>query len=380
MFPGRLIQLPCLFALAAACGFADDPADLLGLIRAHMRDYLAHLPDYTCRVTLERSRRLSPQAAFVLDDRLRLDVVYAGARELYAWPGDDRFEHGIADLLPGRGMTSEGSYALHMRKLFLSDAAIFRPPVETICQGAPCIQLDFAVPASHSGYSLGGSGGSAPAALAGSVWFDRGSRDIRRLLVRVDDPPPSIRIGATREETVYGPVPFGDSVAVLPLASELLLTDRDGSQARNHSSFDQCHQYAGLATISYGAAPGAPSVVPGPPAASHAVSWPRGVDLEIALDEPIGPTLAAGDLFTATVKRTGAHVAGRLTGMQHIKDGGHEFWAIGLTLLKVGGKPELRRAAGMKPPWRRAFGGNSVFIRGAEPTLPLGFTMTWRVK
>jgi hypothetical protein len=42
-------------------------------------------------VTLDRSRRPSAQVDFELEDRLRLDVAYAAARELYAWPGDDQF-------------------------------------------------------------------------------------------------------------------------------------------------------------------------------------------------------------------------------------------------------------------------------------------------
>jgi hypothetical protein len=348
-----------------------------------MRDYLAHLPDYTCRVTLDRSRRPSIQAQFELDDRLRLDVAYAGARELYAWPGDDRFESGIEDLIPGHGMISDGSYALHTRKLFLSDAAVFRAPVEAVCGDEPCLQLDFAVPASRSGYSLGGSGGSAPAALAGSIWFDRNSLDIWRLLVRVDDPPPTVRIAATREETIYGPVAFGEMAAVLPQSSELLLTDRNGSQSLNRSTFRQCHQYAGTATITYGAQ----EVVPTPAAQATRISLPAGLELEMVLDERIGPEPGAGDLFTATVTGAatrrgttvpaGARVTGRLTRMQRAEDG----WSIGLTLLKVewagsiaGARARLRRAPGMKPP------RDSVWVKGRDPVLAAGMAMTWRVE
>jgi len=374
-------------ALAAPVGPAADSADRLGRILVHMRDYVAHLPDYTCRVTLDRLRRPSVHADFDLDDRLRLDVAYSGARELYAWPGDERFETGIEDLIPGHGMISDGSYALHTRKLFFSDAAQFRPPTEAVCAGEPCLQLDFAVPASRSGYSLGGSGGSAPAALAGSVWFDRESLDIRRLLVRVDEPPPTVRIAATREETVYGPVPFGDTVAVLPLSSELLLTDRNGSQSLNRSTFHQCRQYTGTATISYGTQ--AIAAVPAPQVLE--ISLPAGLELELALDGRIGPEPAAGDLFTATVTRAstirsltvpaGASVTGRLTRMQHIKDGSRDSWSIGLTLLKVEWQgnvarvpARLRRARGMRPP------RDSILVAGRDPVLPAGLPMTWRVE
>ena len=49
---------------------------------------------------------------FELEDRWRLEVAYAGARELYAWPGDDRFEKELRAFSPARGMVSDGSYAL----------------------------------------------------------------------------------------------------------------------------------------------------------------------------------------------------------------------------------------------------------------------------
>src|ERR1044071_8903113 len=105
--------------LAGFCCFAADDGDLLPRIRDHMRGYLARLPDYTCRVTIERSGRRNARTAFELTDRLRLEIAYANGREYYAWPGDDRFENGI-DGLPHRGLVSEGSWALHARKLFLT--------------------------------------------------------------------------------------------------------------------------------------------------------------------------------------------------------------------------------------------------------------------
>ncbi len=80
------------------------PQPLVDRIREHMRNYVSHLPDYTCRVTLERFARRSSRAPFELNDRIRLEVAYSGGKELYSWPGDDRFEAGIEDLLPGHGM------------------------------------------------------------------------------------------------------------------------------------------------------------------------------------------------------------------------------------------------------------------------------------
>src|SRR5690349_16012167 len=131
-----------LLCLGACRLTAADP-DLLERIREHMREYLAHLPDYTCRVTIERSDRRNPRARFSVRDRLRLEIAYAGGREYYAWPGDNHFESTIDELLPRNGMVSEGSFALHMRKLFLTSDAEFAEPREEDGK----VRLDFAVPA-----------------------------------------------------------------------------------------------------------------------------------------------------------------------------------------------------------------------------------------
>ena len=151
----RLLILAC----AAACSTAADAPALVSRIREHMREYIAHLPDYTCRITLERFTRLKPRTPFDLGDRLRLEVAYTGGQELYSWPGDDRFESGIEALLPGHGMVSNGSYALHVRSLFLRDVAEFAPPQEEKCDQLPCVRLDFHISALRSGYALSAGGG-----------------------------------------------------------------------------------------------------------------------------------------------------------------------------------------------------------------------------
>ena len=121
------------------------------------------------------------------------------------------------------------------------------------------------------------------------------------------------------------------------------------------------------------------------------VSLPAGLELELALNDRIGPEPAVGDLFTATVTRpsmnraitvpAGGRVTGRLTRMQHSKDGTRNLWSIGLTLLRVEWpgniakvSARLRRAQGMKPP------RDTIWVVGRDPVLPAGLPMTWRVE
>jgi hypothetical protein len=288
-----------------------------------MREYVAHLPDYTCRTTLERFLRPKARARFEQSDRLRLEVAYTGGQELYSWPGEDRFEGGIEILLPGHGMVSNGSYALHVRNLFLRDVAEFAAPREEKCDDRACVRLDFHIPAVRSGYSLSAGSGSAPAALAGSAWFEGSTLDIVRLEVRVDEAPRSVRIAATRETTLYTRARIGEVEFVVPGESELLLRDRDGRELLNRSRFDQYRRYAGSATVSY--APTGDAPVAAPPARAPA---PRlGKQVTAALDTEIGESAAIGDGFTTTTEE-GVQVSGRITEMRRAG----KVWLVDLTL------------------------------------------------
>lgn len=340
-----------ILACAAACSSAADAPPLVSRIREHMRQYVAHLPDYTCRITLERFKRPKTRAPFEPGDRLRLEVAYAGGQELYSWPGDDRFESGIEDLLPGHGMVSNGSYALHVRNLFLRDVAEFAAPREETCQGRPCVRLDFHIPALRSGYAISAGNRSAPATIVGSAWFnaaspDAASLDILRLEVRVDEAPRSVRIAATRETTVYARARIGEVEFVVPGVSELLLRDRDGSELLNRSRFDQYRRYAGSATVSYTPAGGAPAAAP--PARPAA---PRvGKQLTAALDGEIGEDAAIGDGFTATTPDD-VQVSGRITAMRRVG----KVWIVELKLFGMvrRGLP-LPVKAGTKLTWKVA--------------------------
>ncbi|MBS1855344.1 MAG: hypothetical protein JST11_08265 [Acidobacteria bacterium] len=275
------------------CCFAAGESELLSRIRAHMREYLARLPDYTCRVTIERAQRRGSRGEWSVIDRLRLEIAYAGGHEYYAWPGDGRFESTIEELLPARGMVSEGSWALHMRKLFLTGDARFDEPRAD----GDTLRVDFQVPASRSGFAVSAGGESAPAALAGSVWFDPKTLDVERLEVRVDDTPPAVRIAGTREQTVYGREVVGDLPVVLPVNSELVLRDRDGSQRRNRSRFDDCHRYAGSATVRYGGVPDAsPPTAPAP-----GPGYRKGQRVVVTFAAGIPADVAIGDRFTSEV-------------------------------------------------------------------------------
>jgi hypothetical protein len=304
--PFRLMAALC----AGVFCCAGQPQDLLTRIREHMREYVSQLPDYTCRVTIERSTRRSGRSEFALTDRLRLEVAYTGGNELYAWPGSASFERTIEELLPAHGMVSNGSYALHMRTLFLRNVARFGEPQKS----GGRVELTFSVPAVLSGYALSTGAGSVPAGLEGSVWLDAGTLDLVRLEVRV-----ATRLAHSAETTTYTRARIGDVEFVVPQTSELVLVDPERMQLRNLSRFDDYHRFAGMSTVHY---------EPVPEAAPAPVKKER-----TELDEEIGPDAAIGD-------RVGA---GRITDMRRV---GKDSWNIEVTV----GKSVIRKT--VKLVWR----------------------------
>jgi hypothetical protein len=263
-------------------------------------------------------------------------VAYTGGNELYAWPDSGAFERSIEELLPAHGMVSNGSYALHVRTLFLRSVAQFSEPRKS----GGRIELDFSVPAVRSGYAMSTSAGSVPAGLEGSVRLDPASLDLERLEVRV-----MTRLANSLEITTYARARIGDVEFVAPLTSELTLIDRDRIQLRNSSRFDEYHRYAGSATIRYEPG-GDPPVDQSPPAARDPL--PPGNQITAALERAIEPDAAIGDQFTA-IAEGGAHVKGRITDMRRAGTA----WTIELTL----GKGVIRRTvrlplpAGWKAKW-----------------------------
>ncbi len=334
------------FLGAAGCLSAADDAALALRIREHMRQYVQQLPDYTCRVTLERFTRPQARAAFELRDRVRAEVAYTGGKELYSWPGDEHFESGIADLLPGRGLLSEGSYALHLRNLFLKDVATFRGPREEKCGAHTCLRLDFEIPAGRSGFSVSAGGGHAAAALAGAAWFEPQTLEIERLEVRVDDAPRSVRIASTRETTEYVRVRIGEGEFVLPGMSELVLRDRDGGELWNRARFDRYHRYAGSSSVMYGPVTDAPVMNE----ARREVPVFRGRQVTAVLDAAMSDEACIGDGFSATAA-DGTRVAGRVSEMRRVRG----RWLVDLAL--EGGALVRRGVAlplgqGMKLTWK----------------------------
>lgn len=231
---------------------AADPVELLKRIRVKMTEVLEHLPDYTCRQTIERSVRHPGFDKFVSSDTLHFEVSYVGGREMFARPGADRFEEKTLSEMVGGGAIGTGTFALHAKAVFAGDSALFTYAGETVEDGRIGIQFDFRVPRAKSTFQIRANGGTpVTVGYRGQFRVDAGTLDLIRLQVDVDDLPSGFPIVGTGETMEYRRIPIGHTAFLLPYSSRLIVRDAAGMESRNVTTFDGCRQYTGESVIRF---------------------------------------------------------------------------------------------------------------------------------
>lgn len=303
----------CLFLQASA----PQPT-LLHRIRAHMAEILGRMPDYTCRETIKRNQRGSESGSFVAVDTVRVEVSYVGGKELFAWPGADKFEEKtkLSDLVRG-GSIGTGSFALHSTTIFQSDAPTFSYVGETTLDGHPAVQFAFEVPRLRSKYLVATGSVSGYVGYHGWFWADPDSLDVLRLQLMTDDVPEELGIRQITETLEYSRQRIGGASFLLPLSSEMMGTFEAGSQWRNRLRFDRCRQYTGESSIHFAEDTDAPSAAA---PLAEAGPLPPNLTLEMVLTSDIDMVHAAiGDPVSATL-------------LQDVKQGGVVLAPKGATL------------------------------------------------
>ena len=308
--------------LASRSPAIDEATLTLARIKERMRVSLLNQPNYTCQLTIERSRRRPPRRRYELLDTVRLEVALVAGKEMYSWPGQRSFDDRELRELVGGGTTGTGAYALHARSVFLSGSPRFRFARREPCRGADALRYDFVVPQLLSGYKLRVGDREAIVGYHGSFWVDAGSLQLLRLEVVADDIPPFLGIASASDRIDYASVRIGTSDFLLPERSELTLTDVIGNENRNLTHFSHCRQYAGESVISFDDPPEEIEA----PAPVESIELPGNLTMETVLETPVTPgKTARGDQLTATVLRDvkskgllvvpkGARLSGRFLG------------------------------------------------------------------
>ncbi len=399
MGPMRL--LPALLVLGGVAGAGrHDP--LLEAIRRKMSALLRRMPDYTCVETIERWKRGQPCADCRSWERLRLEVAVIGGKERFAWPGAAQFEDREIEQIVPPGAIGTGDFSGFAAAVFLSEAAEFEGPFEDRVDGAAAWRYSYRVPPAASRYTLRDGLNSLRVAYRGAFWVDRQSLDLMRLDVEADGlPAPPLQIASARTTIRYQRLPMGASPVLLPVSSELVLTDTSGRTSRNRTSFGHCRQYTGSSAVRFDEPA---SLTAGSPDPRERRRLPPGLSLELRLAGPVDPeSAAAGDAVEAVLARDlrsegtlwalrGARVIGRLLSVRHItgpRSGvgllALEFTRLETSTFEAEFRSRLEMLGGVVPGARKpadvAVAGqeNTLVFYGRLLRLPRGLPMRWTI-
>ncbi|MBM3747993.1 MAG: hypothetical protein FJW34_19585 [Acidobacteria bacterium] len=405
----RLELLLCLVSAVALEGQLSPTSEqLLQRIRDKMAEHLARLPDYTCRLTIERTVRPPASRRFRPYDTLRMEVAYVGGKELYSWPGAGRFEDKRIDQVVEGGATSSGGFALHAWVIFRTSDPTFTRVETELRDRRATLRCDFEVPRRRSHFMIRSGKQSAMAGYHGSFWVDAETLEPLRLEVTTDDIPPQLEVAKSANIITYGPARLGDGNFVLPLSSELVMHETSGAVIRNQTRLDACRQYLGESAISFG------ETVPAPAEARAltAVRLPPDLALEVTLASPLDVSRAAiGDPVTATVNanvrsdgavlvRKGAALRGRIARLDvqssragavaavgflfHTLEFGNaraEFTGVleeAWSALPASGSGRLQVLAASSPELRPRPGEGVILLRASSLRPVPGLRMRWR--
>lgn len=296
-----------LAALSVAAAYPLDVAPelaTLARVRATMSEILSRQPNYTCVQQIERSRRVLPRRKFELHDLLRIEVALVAGKEMFAWPGSRAFENTDLTDMISNGAIGTGDFALHARSVFQTASPVFKYAGQLTLRGHPAHQFDFVVPLVLSGYHLKSGGREAVVGYHGSFWADAHTGELLRLEVNADNIPPSLGIRSVRDVMDYDHVRIGNSDFLLPLGSDLQMTDLAGNESRNRTQFKSCRQYSGESVLSFADAPTSAPEAIAPPAAKPktSIDVPGGLSFDIHLTSEIDSmNSAVGDPVTAVL-------------------------------------------------------------------------------
>ena len=294
-----------LLAAVVAVGVctASEPADreemLVGRVRAVMAEMLHRLPDYTCVETIERLTRSPGVEKYRRLDRVRVEVAYYKGSELYAWPGEPKFEaRDLSDMVGGEGAIGTGDFALHLMATYRGPAPLHFAGKDTVRNRA-ALKFTQTVPIALSNFKVG----TPERHVVGyevTAWHDAQSLELLRFELLVTQFPPGMPLSKTFKAIEYQEVTVGGSVFRLPVETELSMVHINGVENRTVSRFSRCRQYLGESTITYDDLDAGPA----PAAEQSQGQLPPGVKVTAQLSQEIELSDAArGDLLEMKVSQ-----------------------------------------------------------------------------
>lgn len=240
--------------LAPVClGETGIPPEVLQLARMkqNMAKLLARVPDYTCMETVQRFRRGPGSARFRPLDTFHLEVAFVGGKEVYSEPGAHRFDERRVSELVGRGLTSDGDFAIQARTVFLNNTAQISFGAKEMLEAHGALRYNYRISLFGSGWTVKIGSAAGKVAEHGSFWADAETLDLLRIERFADEIPPDLAVSAIHTELEYGTARLNGESVSIPRSSDTVLTELSGAQNRNTTAFSQCHAARGETTISF---------------------------------------------------------------------------------------------------------------------------------
>jgi hypothetical protein len=406
----------------------------LARIRARVRELVDRLPDCTCVETVTRFHKSAGKESKALD-RVVLQILFSGGKELFASPGDTRWETNPFAFLTS-GMMGNGLFALHLRSVFVNNQSVIKYKGEESLAGRLAARYDFTISRMLSGYTVEHAGASAVVAMRGSFWADPETYDLRRLEIHADDIPFELLYADISTAIDYARVRIGESDFLLPQTADLRTAGADGEESRNLVEFTHCRKFSAESTVEFGAAgaaaraAGPAAALPKPPAEEGTLA-PE-LRIAVALSSALDDRAAVGSLVNGKVAESvmkkgkvlvpeGALVEGRIRRLERYSDAG-DYFIVALEFMRLeapggylrfyadlqdidrrnGAEMTLNttheeegeiQAAGrglgqikwsnqhsMRISTQQVPGVGTFFVRGSRLSLPAGFKTVWKTQ
>lgn len=415
-----------LMAVVAAC-LANPAAgqdDRFPRIHAHLREEVAHVPNYTCLETVSRFRKdpRSPVGAdhvLALLDTVRLEIVYADRKEWFGSPGAQKVGEQNPSRFVGGGMMSNGAFAGTLNNVL--NAAEITYVGERAVAGRQGIRYDFRLRRALAALTITISGLQGTVGQQGSMWVEPGSLDLIRLESRAMEIPSYLPLAEAGTNVDYARTRIGGTDVLLAQQADTHMVNRNGVESFNRVDFTHCRAYAAQSEIRYDTEPGIAEPKSGPETAPpSAPSVPPFLVVEIQLAEPVTDKDIVGTPIEGRVaadvtekKRVvipkGSVVHGRIRRLERFRGGesfivGLEFGELavrGVAMPFYADLERIEKRTGMQAVMKERVvvadrsgvrekeetitlpalaGVASFFVKGPGFVLPKGFQMVWRTR
>jgi hypothetical protein len=214
-------------------------------------EYTANLPNFICTETIQRSTIAKSGQQWKLADTLLLDLAFSAKGESHK-------------LLNINGKPTKKTFNNLDGVISDSDFGtilswIFRPKSQTHFQwerwtnlrGLPTHVFSYHVDQSHSEFQMISDKLHRIAAFGGLVYVDRETSRVMRITYAPTDIPSYWPIAEAGSTLDYGLATIGEQQFFLPRHAELILTARNGRQARNVMEFSNYRKFSAEAIFSF---------------------------------------------------------------------------------------------------------------------------------